>query len=209
MNVHKSDDMVALLSQMDDAEFTAVFDDVLRHRPRLSPVREEVIELVLLGHHWTDLAGRDTPHYVNVDVGGSSAQSLVRQAAIEREARTHIFGALEMLKAADAGALLAADYRIPRKAANEARKRGILLGLRQGNQFAYPAFQFDLAELRVRPAVAAANKALGALEDPWAVASWWASPSALTATNVSPYELAITGQDDTLTQLVAAEIETV
>lgn len=209
MDVHKSDEIVAQLTHMEDGEFTALVDDVLRHRPRLSPVRDEVIELVILGHHWSDLTGSEAPQYVDSDFGGSSAQSLVRQAAIERDARSFIFARLKMLRAADAGALVGGDYQVPRKAANEARKRGILLGLRQGNQFVYPAFQFDLAERRVRPAVAAANKSLGSLEDPWAVASWWASPSALIATKESPFELAVNGNNETLAQLVAAELESV
>ncbi|MBB2903355.1 hypothetical protein FHR75_004197 [Kineococcus radiotolerans] len=65
-----------------------------------------------------------------------------------------------------------------REAASKLRTSGHLLGLPAGvgRSYTYPAFQLDYPHQRVHPVVAQINHALGALEDPWGVASWWVSP---------------------------------
>ncbi|HET7327020.1 MAG TPA: hypothetical protein VFJ14_06995, partial [Nocardioidaceae bacterium] len=64
-----------------------------------------------------------------------------------------------------------------REAASRLRLSSRLVGIKQGNRYLYPAFQFDLAQRQVPPAVAEVNKLLDAAGDPWGVASWWISDS--------------------------------
>ncbi|REJ73751.1 MAG: hypothetical protein DWQ36_17405 [Acidobacteria bacterium] len=101
------------------------------------------------------------------------SQKAVRGAAEERVQE------LEMVGAGDAARLLGA------KASNREKVRllrveGVLLGLprssRELTHYRYPTFQFDPARQAVHAAVAQVNKLLGAAEDPWGVASWWAAP---------------------------------
>ena len=85
-----------------------------------------------------------------------------------------------MLTATGVVQALHARARNPRELASRLRQGGTLLGLLApgARSCVYPAFQVDPVAGRVRPTVAAVNTALGALEDPWGVGSWWVSPHA-------------------------------
>ncbi len=56
----------------------------------------------------------------------------------------------------------------------------------------------------MRPAVAAASTALGALDDPWGVGSWWVSPPARLTGERAPVDLVDTEEEDRLLRLARA-----
>lgn len=84
---------------------------------------------------------------------------------------------LPMLDARDVSKFLGSRSTNERQYAARLRRRGALLGLRRGNRYVYPRFQFDETRREVRPVVAEVGKILDAGHDPWGVVSWWMSPN--------------------------------
>lgn len=93
-----------------------------------------------------------------------------------------------------------------REAASTLRRAGKLLGIPHQRRYLYPAFQFDLGARRLRPAVARVNQELGAVDDPWGVASWWVSSHARLRGR-TPKDLLGTADERDLVELAAAETE--
>jgi hypothetical protein len=91
-------------------------------------------------------------------------------------ARRHI-QSLDMLDAHAVAELLGVTGVNRREAASALRRRGTAIGLpvAGSRKIVYPAFQFDATERKLRDVVATVNAILGALADPWGVASWWAT----------------------------------
>ena len=81
-----------------------------------------------------------------------------------------------------------------------AKLSGFVLGLPVCGRTMYPAFQFDDASGNVSVAVSAVNGALGVEDDPWGVASWWASPHA-RLNGQAPYALVGTVREPNLLTL--------
>lgn len=94
----------------------------------------------------------------------------------------------------------------PRDAASDLRRKGALLGVRSGNRYLYPAFQFDLVERRVRDTVAQVNRHLDGTHDPWGVSSWWVSPNPRLGWD-APKDLLGTDRERDLMVLAGAEYE--
>lgn len=92
-----------------------------------------------------------------------------------------ILRALDTLKMGEVGRIVAPTAREPRSTVQRLREASKVLGLPLGQRpdYHYPQFQFDERRHEVKPVVAYANVRLGAVGDPWGVASWWITPSEL------------------------------
>lgn len=134
---------------------------------------------------------------------------ITRQLVANR-ARANLY-AQEMLDASAVSELLGSTSDVNRRrAASDARRRSLIVGLPRGNRYVFPAFQFDAEQRRVWPAVAQVNEMLGAADDPWGVASWWLTPNSLLPESQRPADLAPFGErSDDLTALAKAEREPV
>ena len=105
----------------------------------------------------------------------SSLDGLLLDTRIQSEAHRAVLDE-SMLDSAAVGAALGHRGLNPREQASDLRRRSILLGVRSGRRYLYPAFQINAREHRVHATVAAVNSHLDAAGDAWAVASWWGSP---------------------------------
>ncbi|TCN53535.1 hypothetical protein EV641_106181 [Rhodococcus sp. SMB37] len=65
-----------------------------------------------------------------------------------------------------------------RALANNKRRSHQLLGLKVGNQYRYPLFQFDRGHKRIRPTAEYANRAMECDLDPWGTLDWWFTENA-------------------------------
>lgn len=102
----------------------------------------------------------------------------VTDLRIRAEARRAVLD-VPMLRSGAVAAVLGLRGVHTREAASGLRSRGVLLGVAPSastRSYLHPSFQLDPVERRVVPVVAAVNRRLGALDDPWGVASWWVSP---------------------------------
>lgn len=125
----------------------------------------------------------------------TASSALLSRLSIVTQARRAVL-AEEMLDAGAVGALLESRNLNRREVASRLRGRGVLLGLRDGNRFLYPAFQFDVTVPALREVVAAVNRFLDAKADPWAVASWWVSPHGRLPAGTAPKDLLGTPRQD-------------
>lgn len=117
----------------------------------------------------------------------ASSAPLTRLSIVTQARRAVL--AEQMLDAGAVDALLESRNPNRREAASRLRDRGELLGLREGNRFLYPAFQFDATAPALRDVVAAVNRFLDAKADPWAIASWWVSPHGRLPAGTAPKDL--------------------
>ncbi len=101
------------------------------------------------------------------------------RAQVQAERRQSLLESLTMLKAGDAGKILAPRAGQSRTLVKKLRDEGKLLALPLGRRpdYHYPAFQFDTEHHQVKPIVVYANVKMGAADDPWGVAAWWRTPS--------------------------------
>ena len=113
---------------------------------------------------------------------------------------------MPMLEPRDAAVALGAK-ETNRERARQHRGRSWLLGLRRDRGYLYPAFQFDPLRRDVFSEVRAVNELLGAVGDPWGVASWWVSKNARI--DAAPLELVGTSRSDDLQALAGAVMEPV
>jgi len=60
-----------------------------------------------------------------------------------------------------------------RALANNKRRSNQLLGLKVGNSYRYPLFQFDRERKQIRPIAEYANRAMECDLDPWGTLDWW------------------------------------
>ena len=131
------------------------------------------------------------------------AKALMQRVEIERAVR-HSVLAEGTYSATEVGDLLGSTSKNPRDKASRLRQAGELLGVEVAGSVLYPAFQFDATRASLRPGVAPTNRELNAKDDSWAVASWWLSPHARLDQGVRPADLALAGDEASLSQLVAA-----
>lgn len=174
------EDAVRRLREAYDKEegLVAFLDEVLPEMDRLKSVSQEMAMLGRIGlvsEQSTEyLAGRPGQVVELRELEGRSVAVLAEQA-VAAKARRRLYDE-PMLSGVSVSELLGSKSRNPRQYANDLRKKGDLLGLRDRNRYVYPSFQFDVARHRIVPGVAEVNRLLGAATDPWGVASWWLSP---------------------------------
>jgi hypothetical protein len=77
--------------------------------------------------------------------------------------------------------------------------------LPKGRGYAYPQFQFDPETHDVYEEVRRANVLLGAVGDPWGVASWWIAPN--DRIDARPVELIGTSRASEIGQAAQALLE--
>ena len=92
-----------------------------------------------------------------------------------------------------------------REKVRQYRDRSWLVGLPAGRGYLYPAFQFDPRRRDVFPEVREVNLILGAVDDPWGVASWWISEHARLRTR--PADIVGTSRADDLLAAAGAMVE--
>lgn len=182
-------DLGSSLQALPDGEFYNVLADVISHRAAMNSVRDPLLSLVA--------SGPTLSAAIRSAVSDDAAATAVARARIETTARQALFDHPHY-EAADIADALGSRDKNRRSMANKLRERGVIVGYRVAGRYLYPAFQFDTAAARVRPIVAETNRKLDAKHDPWAVASWWLTPSAWLADDASPADLAATGHDDTI-----------
>ena len=69
--------------------------------------------------------------------------------------------------------ILSPSGNVNRALANAKRKAHQLLGLKVGNQYRYPLFQFDRERKQIRPVAESANRLMESDLDPWGTLDWW------------------------------------
>ncbi|WP_186301117.1 hypothetical protein [Rhodococcus sp. WB9] len=69
--------------------------------------------------------------------------------------------------------ILSPSGSVNRALANTKRKAHQLLGVKVGNQYRYPLFQFDRDRKQIRPAAEHANRLMECDLDPWGTLDWW------------------------------------
>jgi hypothetical protein len=97
----------------------------------------------------------------------------------EVEFRKKMIKRLECLKSSDVGRILYPTSKEARSSVAKRRESGELIGLKTSRDYNYPKFQFDTSMNRIHDVVAYANSVMGADTDPWGVADWWGTPSAV------------------------------
>ena len=107
---------------------------------------------------------------------------------LSRKVQATLMG-VPMLSSEEVSMRLGSRAGNPRQYAMELRNRGELLGVKRGNRYLYPEFQFDGARQAVYEVVKEVLRLLDAGEDPWGVLSWWVSPNARIPGNRAPKDL--------------------
>jgi len=117
-----------------------------------------------------------------------SADRAVQTQQVRGLAQENIF-TLPMLDADQVSELLGSRSQNQRQYAAALRRRGALLGLRRGNRYLYPKFQFDPKTRQVYPVIQIVGKVLDAGHDPWGAVSWWTSPNPRLRDQRAPMDL--------------------
>ena len=124
-------------------------------------------------------------------------------ACLQGEAIRSIW-AEPMLESKEAAVALGASPT-NREEIRRLRERSSVLGLPHGQEFLYPAFQFDPRKRAVFTEVRSVNEQLIAAEDPWGVASWWTSRH--SRLGMRPVDLVGTDRRDDLDAVAKAAVE--
>ncbi|AWK73730.1 hypothetical protein CBI38_21330 [Rhodococcus oxybenzonivorans] len=69
--------------------------------------------------------------------------------------------------------ILSPSGNVNRALANAKRKTHQLLGLKVGNQYRYPLFQFDRVRKQIRSVAEHAKRLMECDLDPWGTLDWW------------------------------------
>jgi hypothetical protein len=125
-----------------------------------------------------------------------------RMLQIEGEAKAAVLQH-DMLTATEVAEALAISGTNRREIASRLRRAGKIVGIRKGQRYVYPAFQFDRRTGVVRPPVVEGNRQLDSRNDPWGVASFWLSPSGRLDNGRTPADLVVAGEDDVVRDLIA------
>ena len=183
---------------------------------------------------WLDIAARFAARHSELEHDERRVRSLLTLLASGRELTGQIGGSpreifdaaayRELIQARLRGEAMEAIWRVPmlepngaavalgakpanREIVRQRRMRSWLLGLPRGRGYLYPVFQFDHLREDIFPEVRAVNELLGAVDDPWGVASWWVSTNARV--DAAPMELVGTDRADNLPVLARAVAEPV
>ncbi|WP_237737264.1 hypothetical protein [Rhodococcus sp. 21391] len=79
----------------------------------------------------------------------------------------------DTISSTEVSEILSPSGNVNRALANAKRKAHQLLGLRVGNQYRYPLFQFDRERKQIRPVAEHANRLMECDLDPWGTLDWW------------------------------------
>ncbi|QSE95159.1 hypothetical protein JWS13_44410 [Rhodococcus pseudokoreensis] len=79
----------------------------------------------------------------------------------------------EAISSMEVSEILSPSGNVNRALANAKRKAHQLLGLKVGNQYRYPLFQFDRERKQIRPVAESANRLMESDLDPWGTLDWW------------------------------------
>ncbi|QYB04363.1 hypothetical protein I1A62_07635 [Rhodococcus sp. USK10] len=79
----------------------------------------------------------------------------------------------ETISSMEVSEILSPSGNVNRALANAKRKAHQLLGLKVGNQYRYPLFQFDRERKQIRPVAESANRLMESDLDPWGTLDWW------------------------------------
>lgn len=195
------DAMVAELRELPPPDFASAVEAALAgkvDRGRVSQIGALLVAVLTEDVTVESQAGSPANVWTHLD--DELRRTLIRSA-------THRVVLAETLL--DSGAVAEALGRAgqnSREAASTLRRAGRLLGVPHRSRYLYPAFQFDLAARRLWPVVARVNQELGAVDDPWGVASWWVSSHARLRGR-TPKDLLGTPDERDLVELAAAETE--
>ncbi|MDI9953270.1 hypothetical protein [Rhodococcus sp. IEGM 1305] len=79
----------------------------------------------------------------------------------------------DTISSTEVSEILSPSGNVNRALANAKRKTRQLLGLKVGNQYRYPLFQFDRERKQIRPVAEHANRLMECDLDPWGTLDWW------------------------------------
>ena len=79
----------------------------------------------------------------------------------------------DTISSTEVSEILSPSGNVNRALANAKRKAHQLLGLKVGNQYRYPLFQFDRERKQIRPVAEHANRLMECDLDPWGTLDWW------------------------------------
>ncbi|MDV7089347.1 hypothetical protein [Rhodococcus opacus] len=79
----------------------------------------------------------------------------------------------DTISSTEVSEILSPSGNVNRALANAKRKTHQLLGLKVGNQYRYPLFQFDRERKQIRPVAEHANRLMECDLDPWGTLDWW------------------------------------
>lgn len=172
------------IQELPDGDFLGLIARETHRRESLSSVRDALLTLLASGPALSTSIG-------SVAASDMVAASVAR-GRVEASARQALFDHPH-LEAGDVADVVGSRDKNRRNVARRLRDRGDIIGYELSGRYLYPAFQFDAATGRVRPIVVEVNHLLDAKEDPWAVASWWLSPTGWLSDGTSPADLAAQG----------------
>jgi hypothetical protein len=110
--------------------------------------------------------------FVDVDEDVLTSDDVLSVARVQGEAEGSILRHA-MVEASALARLLGSTSSNPREFARSVRSRGDVVALPRPSGYVFPVFQVHASRKEIWPIVAELNRLLGAVEDPWAVASWW------------------------------------
>ena len=164
-----TEQVTADLGRLSPDDFVAAVSEALKRTPGAR--RREQVAFLLRAvmteeESVVSLAG-DPRNVLDVD-------SVLADISIRSAARSAVLNTA-MLDSHGVAAAVGVKGKNLREAASDLRRKGDVVGVKVGQRYLYPAFQFDLGEQQVWPVVATVNHVLNAGSDAWAVASWWIS----------------------------------
>ncbi len=109
---------------------------------------------------------------VGADEDMVTPDDILRIARVQGQAEASVLRH-DMVEASGLARLLGSTSANPREFVRSLRTRGEVVGLPRPGGYLFPAFQVNGSRREIWPVVAELNRALGAKDDPWAVASWW------------------------------------
>lgn len=171
------------LHALSDTDLVELLAEEFARRPTLRPVRDDVTALLSMS---PALARQQERAVAN------PAAAAVARTRIVASTLNSIVDQHEMLDSTLVSRAMG-KAATSRNTASRLAASGTVIALPVSGHKLYPAFQFDVERREVRAVVAEINRALGAKDDPWGVASWWLSLTAFSDDPRSPAELAVAG----------------
>ena len=190
------------LASLDDDQVVTVLGTVLGERSSFRLMRDDL--LATLGTALS--ADRIRDALTEAALRDATPSDHAEQLRIEAEARAAVLGH-PMLDSHQVADTLGSKGANRRDTASALRRGGAVVGISHGGKTWYPSFQFDQRRGQVRPVVREINEALGAVDDPWGVASWWLTPSARRRDHQSPADLVEAGDDDVVRRLAGSLLD--
>lgn len=109
---------------------------------------------------------------VSIGEDALTSDDVLRIARVQGEAEGSVLRH-EMVEASALARLLGSTSSNPREFTRSLRSRGDVVALPRPGGYVFPLFQVHASRKELWPIVVELNRLLGAVDDPWAVASWW------------------------------------